>query len=72
MNLQLVDSLAKIINDLTPEERQILQTKIIPITLLKQVLTPLKEEPFIGMWSDRKDMENSSKWVKNIREKEWS
>jgi|LakMenE01Jun11ns_1017448.scaffolds.fasta_scaffold8212308_1 hypothetical protein len=72
MNLQLVDSLAKIINDLTPEERQILQTKIIPITLLKQGLTPLKEEPFIGMWSDRKDMENSSKWVKNIREKEWS
>ena len=34
MNLQLVDSLAKIINNLTPEERQILQTKIIPITLL--------------------------------------
>ena len=28
MNLQLVDSLAKIINDLTPEERQILQTKM--------------------------------------------
>ncbi|VXD21823.1 conserved hypothetical protein [Planktothrix serta PCC 8927] len=72
MNLQLVDSLAKIINNLTPEERQILQTKIIPITLLKEELTPLKKEPFIGMWSDKKDMENSSKWVKNIREKEWS
>jgi hypothetical protein len=72
MNLQLVDSLAKIINNLTPEERQILQTKIIPITELKEELSPIKEEPFIGMWSDRKDMENSSKWVKNIREKEWS
>jgi hypothetical protein len=34
MNLQLVDSLAKIINNLTPEEKQILQTKIIPITFL--------------------------------------
>ncbi len=72
MNLQLVDSLAKIINNLTPEERQILQTKIIPITELKEELPPIKEEPFIGMWSDRKDMENSSKWLKNIREKEWS
>jgi hypothetical protein len=72
MNLRLVDSLAQIINTLTPEEQQILQTKIIPITLSKEVLTPLKEEPFIGMWSDRKDMENSSKWVKNIREKEWN
>jgi hypothetical protein len=72
MNLRLVDSLAQIINTLTPEEQQILQTKIIPITLSKEVLTPLKEEPFVGMWSDRKDMENSSKWVKNIREKEWN
>ncbi len=72
MNLQLVDSLAKIINNLTPEERQILQTKIIPITFSEEVLTSLKEEPFVGMWSDRKDMENSSKWVKNIREKDWS
>lgn len=28
MNIQLVDSLAQIINTLTPEEKQVLQTKI--------------------------------------------
>ncbi len=31
----------------------------------------LANEPFIGMWKDRKDMQDSSTWVKNIRKKEW-
>ncbi|ALB41488.1 MULTISPECIES: hypothetical protein [Nostocales] len=71
MNLQLVDSLVHIINTLTLEEKQILQTKILSILPKKPELTPLKEEPFIGIWSDRTDMENSTEWVKNIRQKEW-
>ena len=72
MNLKLVDSLAQIINNLTPEEKQILGVKIDLISPDKTVLTPLKEEPFIGMWSDRQDLEDSSQWVKNLREREWS
>jgi hypothetical protein len=32
MNIQLVDSLAQIINTLTPEEKQVLQTKIDLVT----------------------------------------
>ncbi|MFH1113559.1 MAG: DUF2281 domain-containing protein [Pseudomonadota bacterium] len=31
----------------------------------------LADEPFIGMWRNRKDMEDSSKWVKTIRGREW-
>ncbi len=69
MNLQLIDSLVQIINTLTPEEKQILQTKILSILPAKPELTPLKEEPFIGMWCDRIDMENSTEWVKNIRQR---
>ena len=72
MNLKLVDFLAEIINNLTPEEQQILKNKIEFTEPPKTVLTPLKEEPFIGMWSERKDLEDSSQWVKNLREQEWS
>jgi hypothetical protein len=31
----------------------------------------LASEPFIGMWSDRDDMEDRSAWVRSIRKKHW-
>lgn len=31
----------------------------------------LASEPFIGMWSDREDMKDSSVWVRSIRKKHW-
>jgi len=31
----------------------------------------LSEEKFIGMWSDREDMEDSSAWVRDVRKCEW-
>lgn len=27
---------------------------------------------FIGMWSDRQDLTDSTAWVRNVREGEWS
>jgi len=33
--------------------------------------TKLAEEPFIGMWRDREDMQDSSAWVRRIRQSEW-
>jgi hypothetical protein len=32
----------------------------------------LKDEPFIGMWKDRKDMQDSSAWVRSVRYQEWN
>ena len=32
---------------------------------------PLAEEPFVGMWRDRKDMADSSGWVRDLRTREW-
>jgi hypothetical protein len=29
-------------------------------------------EPFIGMWQDREDLADSSAWVRQLREREWS
>jgi hypothetical protein len=33
--------------------------------------TELANEPFVGMWLDRPDMEDSGRWVRNTREREW-
>jgi hypothetical protein len=31
----------------------------------------LADEPFIGMWRDRDDMQDSSSWVRRLRQREW-
>jgi hypothetical protein len=33
--------------------------------------TKLADEPFIGMWQDREDMQDSSAWVRSLRQREW-
>jgi hypothetical protein len=31
----------------------------------------LDDEPFLGMWQNRQEMEDSSAWVNSIRKSEW-
>ncbi len=31
----------------------------------------LVNEPFIGIWKDRKDMKNDGMWLRNVRKTEW-
>jgi hypothetical protein len=31
----------------------------------------LEDQPFIGMWSDRPETQNSTQWVRSIRQKHW-
>ncbi|MFN0111628.1 MAG: hypothetical protein ACKVZH_22430 [Blastocatellia bacterium] len=31
----------------------------------------LRNEEFVGMWSDREEMKDSSAWVRNLRKQEW-
>ncbi|MCP4749627.1 MAG: DUF2281 domain-containing protein [Proteobacteria bacterium] len=33
--------------------------------------SPLSEEPFVGMWKNRKELDNSTKWVRSVRQNEW-
>ena len=72
----------KIINDITnlPPEAQKQVVEFIKFlrfrhTRLRKVNTvkrkDLENEPFIGIWKDRKDMKDSNLWVRNIRESEW-
>lgn len=32
----------------------------------------LSEEAFVGMWNDRVELQDSTQWVKNNRQAEWS
>ena len=34
--------------------------------------TSVQDDKFIGMWSDREDLTDSTDWVRNSRGKEWS
>lgn len=31
----------------------------------------LENEPFVGMWSDRPEMQDSTAWVRQIRQQHW-
>ena len=40
-------------------------------SIQKTKRTKLVDEPFIGMWKDREDMQNSTAWVQSLRQREW-
>ena len=49
-----------------------LKTRYPPApTAKKGRRTKLTDEPFIGMWRTRKDMQDSAAWVRNQRRREW-
>ena len=73
MNTKLIDSLVQIINSLTPEERMNLEQRLQDRTSPTEIeQSNLEDEPFVGMWKDREDMEDSSQWVRQLRQKEWT
>lgn len=64
---------------LTPEEQQlaldfikVLKRKRIAGRVKPPSRQKLADEPFIGMWKDRQDMEDSTAWVRQTRKNEWS
>lgn len=68
--------------DSFPEELQLLLLDFIELlkkrypslkkdNLNSEITENIDNESFIGMWKDREDMQNSSDWVRQIREQEW-
>ncbi len=41
-------------------------------TTRKSDKTALSQEPFVGMWRDRQDMQDSAEWVRDLRQREWT
>ena len=50
-----------------------LKTRYTDNPKAKSVVTcpDLLDEPFIGIWKDHKDMEDSTAWVRKTRQSEW-
>jgi hypothetical protein len=42
-----------------------------PVRPAKPIRLSLRDEPFIGMWADRVDMEDSTAYVRKLRTNEW-
>jgi hypothetical protein len=66
-------------NSLPPEAQQVvadliafLRRQTRPSTARKRAPREWENEPFVGMWRDREDMEDSSAWVRQLREREWT
>lgn len=56
-------------NSLPPEaQRKVLDFMAI---LQKRESSDIAEEGFIGMWKDREEMQDSTAWVRDSREREW-
>ena len=72
MNARLIESLAQVILSLSDEERNLLWQKL---NLSSDSIQPspgdIREEPFVGMWSDREEMADSTTWVRNLRQQHW-
>ncbi|MDJ0658343.1 MAG: hypothetical protein QNJ42_02520 [Crocosphaera sp.] len=76
----MIEALNKVMTKLEqlPESEQERIAKIILNEVEKQELTilssasfSLENQPFVGMWKDRKEMEDSSQWVRQLRREQW-
>lgn len=74
MNTALVEALFQAVSALSLEERSLLEEKL---QTQKQRQEPQNPEPnappedFIGMWRDRPDMQDSTQWVRTLRQQQW-
>jgi hypothetical protein len=64
---ELPEKSQNIIADLVAVSKKRYETELNPRINPLQ----LEEQPFMGMWSDRQDTQNSSQWVRNIRQQHW-
>lgn len=70
VNTRLVESLLQIILSLSVEERQLLEERLHPGQSSSGQLN-WQTNSFIGMWRDREEMQDSTQWVRAIRQQEW-
>ncbi len=72
MNKQLLKSLVELISSLSEEERNLLY-EMLGLLFSSSETTPqsLRDEPFIGMWKNQEGLQDSSHWVRRIRQQEW-
>ena len=79
MNTALAEALAQAVLSLSKEERQHFD-RILNQISTQELIYPEKvqppklnfdNQPFVGMWSDREDMQDSRQWVRHLRQQQW-
>ena len=76
----MIEALNKVMTKLEqlPESEQERIAQIILNEVEKQELKvlssasfSLENQPFVGMWKDRKETQNSYQWVRQLRREQW-
>ncbi len=57
---------------LLAEVAQSLRANVTQARTTPTPTTPLADEPFVGMWQDRDDLADSTRWVREVRAQEWT
>ena len=69
---ETVKKLKTVSKRLSVPEREIVRRSVEAYIQRLEVMEEEFEPVGFGMWKDRSEMDNSSKWVAELREKEWS
>ncbi len=72
MNEKLVNSLVEIIRSLSEQERNLLNKKLAKLQASEIRSENWQDQPFVGMWKSRQDLEDSTAWVRSIRHQHWT
>ena len=67
-----MQDILKALDTLTDDELETLIERAEEILRERLAKVPLREDPAIGMWKDREDMQDSAAWVRKLRQSERS
>ena len=59
------------LNTLTNDELEAIIDRAEEVLRERLDKVPLREDPAIGMWADREDMQDSAAWVRKLRQSAW-
>ena len=63
--------ITKSLDTLSDDELRALIAEAQAILRMRVRKTPVSEDPAIGMWADREDMQDSAAWEREVRKREW-
>ena len=66
-----MQDILKALDTLTNDELEAVIDRAEAILQERLAQVPLREDPAIGMWADREDMQDSAAWVRKLRQGGW-
>ena len=66
-----MQNLLQTLDTLTNDELEAIIDRAEAILQERLAKVPLQEDPAIGMWADRNDMQDSAAWVRKLRQGRW-